>query len=67
MAWFVKGHKEGDSPPEEGDEVQVKWTDGELYGATFRAANSHVMYTVSRTCYYCKSFLSSPSMSFVFC
>lgn len=42
----IEGHEEGDNPPEEGDEVQVKWTDGELYGATFRAASSHVMYTV---------------------
>lgn len=35
-----------DGPPDVGESVQVKWPDGDLYNATFRGTNSHMMYTV---------------------
>lgn len=34
-------------PPAEGDAVQVRWTDGLIYGAKFVAAHSIPMFSVS--------------------
>lgn len=36
-----------EGPPPIGAKVWVKWTDGDLYGATFRGVKNHSMYTVS--------------------
>ncbi|KAK0069712.1 lysine-specific demethylase 4B-like isoform X1 [Biomphalaria pfeifferi] len=35
-----------DGPPEKGEHVSVKWTDGYVYGATFRKVNVQDLYTV---------------------
>lgn len=35
-----------DGPPPIGAKVWVKWTDGDLYGATFRGTKDHCMYTI---------------------
>ncbi|XP_063398955.1 uncharacterized protein LOC134683568 isoform X2 [Mytilus trossulus] len=35
-----------DGPPPVGAKVWVKWTDGDLYGATFRGTKDHCMYTI---------------------
>ncbi|XP_046364115.2 uncharacterized protein LOC124140527 [Haliotis rufescens] len=35
-----------EGPPVEGQGVQVRWTDGELYGAVFRQVNCQDMYTI---------------------
>lgn len=43
-----------DGPPPVGAKVWVKWTDGDLYGATFRGTKDHCMYTVST--HYCMTF-----------
>ncbi|XP_021363141.1 uncharacterized protein LOC110456629 isoform X2 [Mizuhopecten yessoensis] len=42
----VDDHRMELGPPTIGTHVQIKWTDGDLYGATFRGAKSLVMYTV---------------------
>lgn len=36
-----------DGPPTKGEHVSIKWTDGDLYGATFRRVNVKDIYTVS--------------------
>lgn len=35
-----------DGPPTKGEHVSIKWTDGDLYGATFRRVNVKDLYTV---------------------
>ena len=37
-------------PPAVGKAVKVKWTDGSLYGATFRGTNRKDMYRVGIVC-----------------
>ncbi|XP_060082098.1 uncharacterized protein LOC132561390 isoform X2 [Ylistrum balloti] len=42
----IDDHRVELGPPAIGTHVQIKWTDGDLYGATFRGAKTLVMYTV---------------------
>ncbi|KAH9487560.1 Lysine-specific demethylase 4A [Bulinus truncatus] len=35
-----------DGPPEKGEHVRIKWTDGAVYGATFRKVNIQDLYTI---------------------
>ena len=35
-----------DGPPEKGEHVSILWTDGDVYGATFRGVNKQDLYTV---------------------
>lgn len=42
----IDNHQVELGPPAAGTHVQIKWTDGDLYGATFRGAKTLVMYTV---------------------
>lgn len=42
----LDNYEVSDGPPPIGAKVWVKWTDGDLYGATFRGVKSHTMYTI---------------------
>ncbi|XP_005110555.1 uncharacterized protein LOC101863626 isoform X3 [Aplysia californica] len=35
-----------DGPPQKGEHVRIRWTDGDLYGATFRRVNKQDVYTI---------------------
>ena len=41
-----QGHRAEDGPPSVGTKVKVIWTDGTLWGATFKGTNSQVVYKV---------------------
>ena len=45
--FFFQNYDVSEGPPPIGAKVWVKWTDGDLYGATFRGVKNHSMYTVS--------------------
>ncbi|XP_045160410.1 uncharacterized protein LOC123525433 isoform X2 [Mercenaria mercenaria] len=42
----INGHCCEDGPPHVGTKVQVIWTDGTLWGATFKGTNSQVVYKI---------------------
>lgn len=42
----IHNHNPERGPPAVGKAIKVKWTDGSLYGATFRGINRQDMYTV---------------------
>ena len=45
LIWF-QNHRPERGPPTIGKAIKVKWTDGSLYGATFRGTNQQDMYRV---------------------
>ncbi|XP_060556454.1 uncharacterized protein LOC132717074 isoform X2 [Ruditapes philippinarum] len=42
----INGHRAEDGPPPVGTKVKVIWTDGTLWGATFKGTNSQVVYKI---------------------